>query len=1210
MAYCIITNKLKLNQSINHQSIINRICMIKSLPHAFKLSTLLLLFLGVGCQKKSAGPTLFKLLDASQTGIDFKNTITESDSINILNHPYLYNGAGVGIGDFNHDGLPDVYFAGNMVANKLYINKGSLTFKDVTDAAGVAGNGDWYAGVSVVDINNDGWPDIYVCSSFKSDLSHRKNLLFINQATNKDGVPTFKESAAAYGLQDTGYSTQAVFFDYDHDGDPDMYLLTNFLGKETPVAYRPKLTDGSAQNNDRLYRNNGNGTFTNVTKEAGILIEGFGNSVSICDVNNDGWPDVYVGNDFISNDVLWVNNKNGTFTNGAGAYFKHTGWSVMGSDMVDINNDGKADLVSLEMLPEENVRKKTMLVGDNYITYINNNKFKYEHQYIRNVLQLNQGQTPAGHPQYSEIAYQAGVYQTDWSWTPLVADFDNDGYRDMMITNGYPRDVTDLDHALYSNDQGRTVKENTTLAAADSFPVVKTPSYAFRNTGGYLFKDQSKDWGIVKPTFSTGGVYADLDNDGDLDLVINNIDDDAFVYENTANSKTQVAKNHNYLTVALQGDSKNIGGIGATIRIYYKGNQQFYDQQPCRGYMSTDDARGHFGIGAATTVDSLRVRWPDGKTQRLTNVKANQTLTLQYKSASGYFPPDAESKITPVFQPANNQSGIKYVHQEKDAIDYNIQPTLPHKLSQYGPAIAVGDVDGNGYDDIFVGGSAGNKGVFFMQDASGHFTIDNNRFVHEDFKDEEDMGVLLFDANGDGFPDLYIASGSYEFQKGHTTAQDRLYINDKKGHFARDLAAVPVEYDNGSCVRAADFDGDGDLDLFVGSRSVSGAYPSSPVSHLLRNDGGKFTDVTGQLCPELLHGGMITDALWSDFDKDGQADLVVVGEWMPVTFYKNNGHGFSKIKSGIDDHVGWWNSIVAGDFNNDGNIDYVAGNLGQNSNYKASFEQPMTIMGKDLDGNGSFDAMIFCFMKDEDGSQKPFPMHTRDDLISQLISIRKKYPSYRGFGHATVNDLWTEKDKEGAVVLKATDMNTSLITGNGTGTFSISALPQDAQMAPVYGMITKDIDRDGNLDLIMIGNDFGMEPFTGRHDAFMGLYMKGNGKGGFAPLSIAQSGIYVAGDGKGLASVQSTKGDLLVATQNQDSIKVFRKTGANPAKRYIKLKPDDFYADIMLKNGGKKHVEFYYGSTYLSQSSRVLELDANTADVTITSYSGRKRKGS
>ncbi|WP_299289180.1 VCBS repeat-containing protein [uncultured Mucilaginibacter sp.] len=1184
--------------------------LYNSFRHA-KLLTILIAFACASCSKKDNSNTLFKLLPASETGVEFKNTITESDSLNILNHPYLYNGAGVGIGDFNHDGLPDVYFAGNQVSNKIYLNKGGLKFQDITDAAAVGGEGRWCTGVSVVDINADGWPDIYVCASFNKDPNQRRNLLYINQKLNKDGIPTFKESAHAYGIDDNGYSTQGIFFDYNHDGLLDLYVLTNVLDKGTPVAYRPKVADGSAVNNDRLYKNNGNGTFTNVTKEAGILMEGFGNSVSITDVNNDGWPDIYVGNDFISNDLLYINNKNGTFTNRAGEYFKHTGWSVMGSDMVDINNDGLPDLVSLEMLPEENLRKKTMLMGDNYITYIDNKKYNYEHQYIRNVLQLNQGKTPSGHTQFSEVAYLAGMYQTDWSWTPLVADFDNDGYRDMVITNGYPRDVTDLDHALYSNSQGRSPKENTSLASADSFPVVKTVSYAFKNAGGYTFKNQSANWGITKPAFSTGGVYADLDNDGDLDLVVNNIDEPAFIYENTLNNKKQVAKGHHYLSVGLTGNSKNTGGIGASIRIYYQGKQQFYDQQPCRGYLSTDDAKAHFGLGDATTVDSLRIRWPDGKTQLLTNIKTDQTINLAYKNSSGNLSPGISIKEAPLFQSVTKQAGINYKHEEKDAIDYNIQPTLPHKLSQYGPCIAVGDIDNNGYDDFYIGGSAGNKGTFFMQDKNGRFTADTKRFLHEDFKEEEDMGAILFDANNDGFLDMYVVSGSYEFPKGHSSAQDRLYINNGKGQFERNFAAVPIEYDNGSCVRAADFDKDGDLDLFVGGRSVSGAYPASPVSHLLRNEGGKFVDVTKKLCPELEHAGMITDALWSDFDNDGLVDLVVAGEWMPITFYRNNGRGFTKVNnSGVEQHVGWWNSLVAGDFNNDGKMDYVAGNLGQNSNYKATFAEPMTILAKDVDNNGSYDAMIFCYMKAEDGTQKPFPMHTRDDLISQVISTRKKFPTYKGFGRATMDDLWSKQDKENAVVLKATDMNTSFIENMGNGKFSISAMPIAAQMAPVYGMVARDIDQDGFLDLLMVGNDYGMEPFTGRHDAFMGLYLKGNGKGGFSSKPVTGSGFFVDGDAKGLAVVHRAKGnDLYIASQNQDSLKVFSsKVQEKTPAVWINLKPTDFYADLIYKNNRKKHVEFYYGSTYLSQSSRKMELDKDAEAIFITDYQGNKRK--
>ena len=1180
---------------------------LNNISQSLKLGVLIL-FLFASCSHKKSGDTLFNLLSSSQTGISFNNKIVESDSLNVLNHPYIYNGAGVGVGDFNHDGLPDIYFAGNMVANKLYLNKGNLKFDDITEAAGVDGEGKWCTGVSVIDINGDGWPDIYVCASFNKDPEKRRNLLYINQGLNKDGIPTFKESAKAYGLDDTGYSTQAVFFDYNNDGLLDVYLLTNVLDKGTPVAYRPKLTDGSAVNNDRLYRNNGNGTFTNVTKQAGILFEGYGNSVSICDINNDGWPDIYVGDDFISNDLVYINNKNGTFTNRAGEYFKHTGWSVMGADMVDINNDGLPDLVSLEMLPEDNLRQKRMLMGDNYITYINNAKYNYEHQYIRNVFQLNGGPTPDGRTAFSDIAYLSGIYQTDWSWTPLVTDFDNDGYRDLVITNGYPRDVTDLDHALYNGATTR-VTENTSLASADSLPIVKSVSYAFKNTGGYQFENKSADWGITKPAFSNGAVYVDLDNDGDMDMVISNIDDGAFVYENTLNSKNQVAKNHNYLTLDLIGKGVNTEGIGAKVHIYYGGKQQFYDHEPCRGYMSTDDPKAHFGLGSTTNIDSLTVLWTDGNVQTLKNIKVNQTLTLNYKNSAkaGQAKPVVPA---PIFKSVAAQLGIKFKHEEKDAIDYNIQPLLPHKLSQYGPAIAVGDIDNNGYDDFFIGGPAGKQGVFYMQDKNGNFTRDDKRFVDENFKDGEDMGALLFDYNNDGFLDLYIASGSYEFQNGNLSAQDRLYINDGKGHFKKDPFALPNEYDNGSCVRAADFDRDGKLDLFVGGRSVSGAYPSAPQSHLLHNDNGRFVDVTAELCPELAKIGMVTDALWTDFDNDGLVDLVVTGEWMPVTFFKNTGLGFKKVESGIAGHVGWWNSIVAGDFDNDGDMDYVAGNLGLNSNFRATFKEPMTIIAKDIDTNGSYDAMIFCYLKAEDGTMKAFPMHTRDDIISQVIGMRKRFPTYKSFGSATMESLWSENDLKGALKLQATDMNTSYIENKGGGNFAIKPMPLETQTAPVYGMVVTDVDHDGIPDILMNGNDFGMEPFTGRHDAFNGLYLKGDGKGNFTPATIAKSGFYIRGDGKALATIHSAQNkDLVIASQNQDSLKVFSpQLREKPGTHWINLKSEDFYADITYKNGKKKHLEFYYGSTFLSQSTRKIAIDDEVATLFITDYKGAKRQ--
>ncbi len=1201
-----------------------------------------------GCGEKSSEETLnakqrplFKLISAAQTGVDFNNTLFESDTLNILNEAYLYNGGGVGIGDFNRDGWVDLYFSANMVSNKLYLNLGphgndprgngpggephhgngllgDLKFRDITEAAGVGGAGKWCSGVSVIDINTDGWLDLYVSATFHKDSLRRQNLLYINQGVNEEGIPQFKEEAAAYGLADNGYSTQGVFFDYDRDGDLDLYMLTNALyDSKTPIRYRPKVTDGTAVNSDRLYRNNGIGpaghpTFTDVSREAGILIEGWGHAVSVSDINLDGWPDLYISNDFVANDLLYINNQDGTFTDQVSAYFQHTSWFTMGTDITDINNDGLVDVVALDMLPENNLRKKSMLSGNDYINYFNSRKFGYQHQYIRNVLQLNAGMSPNGHPVFSEVGAMAGIHQTDWSWAPLVADFDQDGFRDIIITNGLPRDVTDLDYIVYDNGQdnyGGSVK--ATLAMVEEyFPVVKIPNYAFKNTGGFLFADSTKAWGLQQPSFSNGGAYADLDNDGDLDLVINNINDPAFIYENTLRQDKRNSANH-FLSVVMEGPEKNPQGIGATIRLYVDGGRQLlYEHQPCRGYLSTMDVRAHFGLGSTIQIDSLRVLWPDQKSQLLTRIPANQPLTLSYRDAATFKNP--KPVVTPVFSDVSEESGLLFKHREKDAIDYNIQRTLPHKLSQYGPGIAVGDIDQNGYDDLYLGGAAGYAGVFFMQNAKGNFIRDTSRILQPDSAPEE-MGVLLFDADNDTDLDLYVVHGSYEFPPFDPTSQDRLYVNNGKGQFQWDEKALPKEFVNGSCVRAADFDQDGDLDLFVGGRSVSGAYPTAPQNFLLENQEGIFYDVTAQYSPALQQAGMITDALWSDFDQDGKVDLVLAGEWMPLTFFKNTGDAFESVNesTGISQHHGWWNSLVSGDFDQDGDIDYVAGNLGLNSIYQASAQEPMTMLAKDVDDNGRVDPMIFSYMKAEDGTRHSFPIHTRDDMISQLISIRREYPTYQSFGRATLEALWPVEEQQNALKMKTTQLASSYIENKGAGKFTLKPLPLEAQIAPLYGMVAEDVDGDGQLDLMLVGNDYGIEPIAGRHDALMGLYLKGDGQGNFLPVSMAESGFWVNGDAKGLAVVHTATGEnLWVATQNQDSLKVFRKETnkeIDPLQE-IKLNPDDFYADIVYQDKSRRRIEFYYGNTYLSQSSRRMHLDEEAIEVVVTDYQGHARK--
>ena len=1114
------------------------------------ISVVIFACLAMGCKTRVS---MFQLVPAEHSQIEFANRIVENDSINPFDVTNMYNGAGVGIGDFNNDGLEDIYFAGNQVSCQLYLNKGNFKFQNITSIAKVEGKGKWCRGVAVVDINNDGWKDIYVCATIYADAERRKNLLYVNQGNNVDGIPVFKEMAAEYGLDDDSHSTMASFFDYDNDGDLDVYITVNEIVEGTnPSEYRKRITDGSWPSTGRLYRNDwkpsaGHAFFTNVSKQAGITIEGYGHSACIADFNLDGWKDIFVANDFLSNDILYINNHNGTFTDQSASYFKHTSANGMGSDVIDINNDGLADVVEMDMDPADNLRKKVLMSGYNYSNYQNNELYGYQYQYVRNTLQLNQGprllsNDTIGDPIFSDVGFYAGISSTDWSWAPLVEDFDNDGLRDLIVTNGFPKDLTDHDFIAFRRKAFANKSKREVLRA---IPEVRLKNYAFKNGGDLQFANVTNDWGLTELSFSNGAAYADLDNDGDLDMVISNINDKAFVYENKANDNNKA--NAQFLSVRLRGDSLNREGLGAWVRIYYGGKSQVIENTPYRGFLSSISSTLHFGLGVVTIIDSLVVIWPDNKMQTVKAISSGQTLQLDHKNANRSYEwqkPIVENKA--LFRDVTEVVGVQYVHKENDFIDFNIQKLIPHKLSEYTPALASGDINHDGLDDIVVGGSFGMGPTLLLQQASGKF-VEKSLLSTGTNKDWEAVSIALFDADGDKDLDMYIACGSDETKPGSASYEDRFFINDGHGNFVEDSSALPELHISKSCVRVADFDNDGDLDLFVGGRCYPWNYPRSTSSILLRNDSKngkvKFTDVTQLLAKDLKDIGMVCDAVWSDFDHDGWTDLVIAGEWMPLKFLKNDRGKLIDVTagSGISDKSGWWGSIIKGDFDNDGDDDYIVGNLGKNSFYRASDKYPVAVYAKDFYDQGTTQCVITLYLNDTtDGTLKEFTAHGRDDVIEQLPFIKKRFLTYAEFGKADFAQLFTKEELNQSIKYTANYLTSAFVRNNGNGKFSLEPLPATGQFSAINAMIVDDFDKDGKLDVCMSTNDFGTDPANGRYDALNGLVLKGDGKGHFEPLNIQQSGIFIPGNGKGLVKLKSINGNyLLVAGQNKGRLKIF-----------------------------------------------------------------------
>jgi enediyne biosynthesis protein E4 len=1156
---------------------------------------------------------LLKLLSPEKTGIFFENRLHETDTFNSLFYEYYFNGAGLAIADVNNDGLSDIFFGGNMVRSRLYLNQGNLKFEDITEKSGINTSGRWITGVSMVDVNCDGWMDIYLCVGGNIADDYR-NLLYINNGNGQN--PAFTEQAKPVGLDDDGYSTQAAFFDYDRDGDLDMYLVTSSMRIPNKNALRDRSDDGSMINTDRLYRNEGINPennlpfFRDVSEEAGIVWDGFGLGICISDINRDGWPDVYVSNDYISNDLLYINQQDGTFRDMIYSYFKHTSYSAMGMDMADFNNDGLVDVFTLDMLPEDYFRKRIM-AGNmrDYSRYQLEQITGYSRQYIRNMLQMNNGEID-GNYSFSEIGQLAGVFETDWSWAPLFADFDNDGWKDLFVGNGIPQDLTNMDFsALWQTKMNENpnisfdVLGKILMEDLNKRGNVKKPNLIYRNRGDLFFDDLSIAWGMVQPSYSTGAAFSDLDNDGDLDLVLNNINDPASVYENTLTTTNAPDSVSHFLAIHLSGSRFNPGGIGAGITLYHDGILQYYEHFPVRGFQSMVDPTVHFGVGASDLIDSLVILWPDDHKQTLYQLQTNQRLTLRHENAR---PEKKEPEVThnsKIFTEVSAEKKISYLHREKEFLDFNIQPLVPHLYSREGPGITVGDVNGDGLDDFFIGGATGSPGNLYMQQKSGEFS----QAALPGNPNYEDMGALFFDADGDGDNDLYVVSGGTGLPPGNPFYADRIYINDGQGKFSLSENALPENRVCGSQVIAADFDKDGDLDLFVCGRVLLENYPMPDRSFLLRNDSNGsdilFTDITAEAGPKLVRPGLIAAALWTDYDQDGWIDLMLAGEWMSVRVFKNNQGHFEEVtsKTGLDNYTGWWNSLVSADFDRDGDLDYAAGNLGLNTRFKVSRDQPMRIYANDFDKNGQIDPICSYYVQG-----KSYPIYHRNILTSQMPILQKTYGTYEDYAKATIYDILDESQIQDAYVAECNYFNSAWFENLGDGTFKVRSLPVEAQFAPVFGMLAGDFDRDGHPDLLLAGNSFSFNVEDGQFDAFTGLLVKGDGRGGFSAVPARETGFFVDGDAKAMAVLSMPKDSaMILVAQNSGELKAFayQRSGMEP----IHLRKDDLKAEIFYNDGKTEQREFYYGSGYLSHSSRILHMPENAHTVKIISYTGESR---
>lgn len=1152
---------------------------------------------------------LFESIAPDASGVTFSNKITTSDSFNLLTFEYIYIGGGVGIGDFNMDGLPDIFFVGNMVPSKLYLNKGNLKFEDVTIPSGIHVTG-FPFGVSVADVNADGLPDIYLSVGGAVHKGEYINELFINQGLDKNGIPLFKEHASAYGLAEPSIAIQSVFFDYDKDGDLDMYMLTGGGYDRSPIVPYPIRKDGSAKNTDRLYRNDydsakGHPYFTNVSKQAKILEEGYGLGVSILDLNEDGWPDIYVTNDYLTNDLLYINNQDGTFSEKAAQYFNHTSHFAMGNDIGDINNDGLMDMVAVDMLPDKRKDRMQMLGVNTYDKFYYAQTQGYLNQYMRNTLQLNMGQG-----KFSEIGQMAGIYKTSWSWAPLFADFDNDGYQDLFITNGFGKDVTDLDFVKFRNDisaytntnDKKTQSDKELAKALNDRPGIKSHPYLYKNNRDNTFEDMSDKWGFGESLYSNGAAYVDLDNDGDLDIVTNNMDAPAHIYKNKTNDAGKPGAN-NFFRIQLKGPAKNIFATGSTVKINYAGNIQVRFLSTVRGFESTVEQALHFGLGKNKIVDTLEVIWPDGRKTIETNIKANSFVKINYNDSNFIKPVKKVTEPAQLFTSISpSVLGIDYKDKHPDFIDFNFERLLPRKYSENGQGIAVADVNNDGLEDFFIGSAFQQTGKMYTQNANGKFT---SKPISKYADGVVDAGSLFFDADGDGDADLYVVSGGNQFTDGNKRYQDRLYKNNGKGDFIIDTTALPAMISSGSCVVAADYDADGDLDLFVGGGVKPGFYPQNSRSYLLRNDKGVFTDVTESVAPDLQNIGIVTSALWTDIDNDNKPDLIITGEWMPITVFKNDGKKFinSTMPSGLAESNGLWQSLVAGDFDNDGDMDYIAGNWGLNCPYSCSNEKPMSLCYQDFDKNGTIDPIMSYY---EDGEN--YPVVSLDYITEQLPILKKQFLHYADYATAPTKKILAIFKTTPPPTLYCKTLASAFIENKGNGKFEIKKLPPQAQVAPLFGMMAIDVNNDDNLDFVGVGNFYWTDVVIGKYDALKGLTMLGDGKGNFKPLSLQQSGFMVDNDARALARVETINNrSLFIISQVLDSVKIFKSNDVSNLKRIYPAQ-NETYAVLYMDGNKKRKLELSYGSGYLSQSSRSVITGAGINKVQLYNGNGTKTR--